>query len=90
MKIARENLKEFIYNTNGKIFTIEFVKKNGEHRVMNCRLGVKKYLRGGRNNVTGLDKPYIIVFDLKNKQYRAVNLRTARKIKFKNIEYEVI
>jgi len=31
----------------GKFFTIKFVKKNGELRELNGRLGVKKHLKGG-------------------------------------------
>jgi hypothetical protein len=39
-----EKVKEMV---GSKIFSVEFIKLNGEHRKMVCRLGVKKHLRGG-------------------------------------------
>ncbi len=54
----------------GKIFTAKFVKKDGEFRTINCRLGVKKHLKGGRNY--NVDDANITVFDLKNKGYRNI------------------
>ncbi len=37
-------MRGFLRGTNGKLMTVEFVKKNGEHRVMTCMTGVKKHL----------------------------------------------
>lgn len=70
---------EKILNSNGKIFTVEFLKKDGSLRTLNGRLGVKKYLKGG---TCTLDQDqYIIVFDLQNKVYRAVNKFTIQSVK---------
>ena len=90
MKIARENLKDFIKKTNGKFFTAEFHKKDGTVRKMNARLGVKKYLKGGENKVEGIDRPYITVYDVKAKGYRTINLHTTEKIKFGKEVWEVV
>tara|TARA_R100000093_G_C1921921_1_gene65913 strand:- start:470 stop:793 length:324 start_codon:yes stop_codon:yes gene_type:complete len=54
----------------GKFFTAKFVKKDGEFRTMNCRLGVTKHLKGGKNYNATSDN--ITVFDLKNKGYRNI------------------
>lgn len=44
--VSRETLIRKIKETKGKFFTVVFVKKsNGQRRVMNCRLGVKKFLK---------------------------------------------
>lgn len=60
-----------ILNSNGKIFTVTFTKKDGTIRVLNGRLGVTKHLKGGECT---LDKDrFIIVYDLKSEGYRAVD-----------------
>ena len=39
-------LQKVLVDTNGKIFTAHFIKKNGEIRVINCRLNVTKHIKG--------------------------------------------
>jgi hypothetical protein len=60
--------------TAGKFFTVSFVKKDGSLRVMNCRLGVKKHLKGGVSNLDA--SQYLTVYDMQAEGYRAVNLAT--------------
>jgi hypothetical protein len=60
-----------ILQSNGKIFTVKFIKKDGTIRKLNGRLGVEKYLKGG--NCTLSKEKFIIVYDLQAKGYRAVN-----------------
>ena len=62
---------ERILNSNGKIFTVTFVKKDGSIRVLNGRLGVTKHLKGGQCTLNK-DK-FIIVYDLKSEGYRAID-----------------
>lgn len=54
----------------GKFFTVEFIKQDGSLREMNCRLGVKKHLKGGTKTLTD---NYICVYDVKSNGYRAVD-----------------
>jgi len=70
---------EKILNSNGKIFTVTFIKKDGSIRELNGRLGVVKHLKGGVSTLDA-DK-YITVFDLKSKAYRAVNKLTIQSVK---------
>lgn len=65
------NKVERILNSNGKIFTVTFVKKDGSIRVLNGRLGVTKHLKGGACTIDK-DK-FIIVYDLKSEGYRAID-----------------
>ena len=44
-KITSETAKQIIHDTDGKIFSVSFTKKDGSHREMNARLGVKKHLK---------------------------------------------
>lgn len=73
------NKKTFKKLVGSKFFTVKFTKKDGSTRVMNCRLGVKKHLKGGvkRYDASNL----VTVYDLKSKGYRTVNLNTLQEIK---------
>ena len=48
---TRQTLIKLIEFLNGQFFTIEFIKKDGTLRVMNCRTGVKKYLSNTGKNI---------------------------------------
>ena len=65
------NKVERILNSNGKIFTVTFVKKDGSIRVLNGRLGVTKHLKGGDCKLN--KEKFIIVYDLKSEGYRAID-----------------
>lgn len=72
--MEKQALDSIIDATEGRIFSVVFIKKYGTERKMIARLGVTKYLKGG--NAT-LDKDqYIIAFDLVKKAYRAINRDT--------------
>jgi len=77
--MKREVLRNLIDNAKGRIFTATFVKKDGEVRVMNCRTGVTKGTKGGRNNLEG--KPnYVSVYDVQRKSYKTLNVDTLKSI----------
>ena len=59
-----------LLNSNGKIVSVTFTKKDGSTRVMNCRLGVTKHLKGGSSTLD--PEKYITVYDLQSKGYRAI------------------
>ena len=44
--ITTNEAKQLIYNNNCKIFSVEFIKKDGSHRLMNARLQVQKGVKG--------------------------------------------
>ena len=45
MNITINKAKELIHHPNGQIFSSTFIKKNGQHRLMNARLKVSKGLK---------------------------------------------
>lgn len=64
---------KWIEESNGKIIGIRFVKRtDGTIREMNCRLGVKKYLKGGEKAYDAKEKGLITVFDMQKKGYRSI------------------
>ena len=66
-----EVLKSIGENT---ICTVKFMKKNGEMRTLNGRLGVKKALKGGQKAFDDADYNLITIYDLKAQGYRSFNV----------------
>lgn len=85
-----DEARELIRATKGKIFTVTFVKRsNGDRRMMNCRLGVKKYLHGGELPYWPDDHNLIPVFDLKKNDYRMISADTLESLKIGNDVYMI-
>jgi hypothetical protein len=70
----REEIRRKIKESNGRFFSIKFIKKDGTTREMLCRTDVKKHLRGGENNNPNLGESQIVVYDIQKKGYRTINL----------------
>jgi hypothetical protein len=89
--ISKLEAAQKIRDTKGQIFTVTFIKKsNGEKRVMNARLGVKAYLKGGVLPYDPNTKGVIPVYDIQSKEYRMINIQGIINLKAKGIEYNVI
>lgn len=73
-----EFIKQVLRATDGKFFTVTFIKKDGSVRVMNCRLGVKKHLKGGTSTLDA--EKFLTVWDTQAKGYRAVNFDTVQSV----------
>ena len=87
--ITKPEAKQMIKDTKGKFFTVTFTKKDGTTRVMNARLGVRAYLKGGELPYDPESKGLIPVFDIPKKEYRMVNINTITKLKIGNNTYDV-
>lgn len=74
-----KNLERIIQESNGKIITVKFIKKDGSERVLNGRLGVKKFLKGGEKTVD--PSKFITIYDLQNEGYRNINRETILEVK---------
>ena len=90
-KISRKDILQLIEENRNPntIFSVVFLKKNGEIRHMNCMLGVKKHLKGGKLKFSPREKGYVVVLDTKKKAYRMINLETIHNITSKGVEYYV-
>ena len=75
---ARQHfIKSFLEEaSDGKAFTVEFVKKNGEVRVMNARLGVKKGLTGRGMKYNPVKRGLLPVYDMQKQARRMINFDT--------------
>lgn len=88
---TRQTLLKLIENLNGQFFTVEFVKKDGTLRTMNCRTGVKKYLSNNGKTIKithPIDNGILRVFDVKKDAYRSINLDTVKKINLNKVSYK--
>ena len=90
-KIKRRDILELIQENRNPntIFSVVFLKKSGEIRRMNCMLGVKKHLKGGKLKFNPLVRGYLVVLDTQKKAYRMINLNTISSITSKGVEYHV-
>jgi len=90
--INKERAKELIEQSNNKIFSAEFTKKDGSHRLMNARLGVKKGLKENPKPQPYDPKKYnlIRVYDMQINKYRMINLETLKKLSINKIIYKII
>ena len=68
-------LRQFV-GENGQIFSVDFIKKDGSVRTMNCRLGVKSKLKGGRTKYDAEARNLLTVFDMQKGAYRTINADT--------------
>jgi len=87
--ISLEDAKNLLKNTKGKFFTVTFIKKDGTERVMNARLGVKVYLKGGTLAYDAESKGLLPVYDMKAKDYRMININTITQVKIGNNTYDI-
>ena len=71
------------------IFSVVYLKKSGEIRRMNCMLGVKKHLKGGKLKFNPREMGYLVVLDTQKKAYRMINLNTISNITSKGVDYYV-
>lgn len=79
------DLAKVIECSEGRFLTVEFTKKDGSIRNLNCRLGVTKFLRGGECT---LDRSkFVIVYDMQKHDYRAVNRETILSVKIDGVKF---
>lgn len=67
-------MDDLLLSSDGKMVSVQFVKKDGSLRTLNGRLGVKKHLKGGVSTLN--PDQYVTIYDVQNKGYRAVNRKT--------------
>lgn len=86
-KTVLELLNSYVDDT-GKIFTVEFVKRtNGEVRRLNCRMGVKKHLKGGGPAYDFGSKGLVPVFDMQKGEYRCFPLDAVNELVIDGVVY---
>lgn len=90
VEIRREELGEILRWTNGRFYTVSFVKKDGTLRTMNTRTGVHIDLKGGENLAVKYHSNLKVAYDIKKHAYRMINLDTIFQIKYNHKTYKVV
>ena len=75
---------------NGRIFSVQFTKKNGEHRNMLCRRGVSKGVNGNGARYNAISKALLHVYDMHKGVWRSINFETINQISLNGHQYRVI
>ena len=57
---------------SGRFFSVLFVKQDGSIRKMNCRGGVRKFLKNADAAPRKAPEGVVIVFDVKAMEYRSI------------------
>jgi hypothetical protein len=74
-RIDRRRAMEFLWGeTQGRIVSVYFEKKDGTMREMTCRRGVKRHLRGGDLPYDPKPRMLVPVFDMNLGEYRTINV----------------
>jgi len=76
-----DKLQNEIDNTKGTFFSAKFIKRDGSTRVMLCRNGVKKGLKGGTLKYNPRERGNAVVWDLNKSAYRTIPLARVTKLK---------
>ena len=91
MNITTDKAKELIQQTNGRIFSSTFIKKNGEHRLLTGRIKVSKGLKEDAK-----PRPYdpskynlICVYDMTKQSYRMININTLLTLSINKNTYTI-
>jgi len=90
--LTKDEAKRKVEDYDGsQVFTVTFVKRStGEKRVMNCRKGVVKHLKGGEQKYDPAKKNLVTVFDMQKGQYRTIALESIMKIAMQGEVFDVI
>jgi hypothetical protein len=76
---------------NGQFCAISFIKRtDGNFRVMNCRVGVKRYVSGEGLRFDPVEKDLIQVFDVKKHAYRFVPIEGIVRVNANRCSYRFI
>ncbi len=87
--IGVSKARELMEQSNGAFFTVMFIKKNGDYREMNCRLGVSKGVNGTGRSFEPSDYDLLGVFDIQKDAHRMINLRTVVGLNISKENYKV-
>ena len=90
LTISIDNAKKMMEKSNGKIFTVCFIKKtDGTYREMNARIGVTKGVTGQGKKFNDADYGLLTVYDMQKRAFRSVSLRNIVALRTKGNQYKV-
>lgn len=88
--VHRTQVKTLIDALDGRFVGVDFVKQDGQVRKLNGRLGVTSFQSGGVNKVEADSRPYLTMFDVRQMDYRSVNLATLCSLRADRHVYSIV
>ena len=89
--INKDKAKELINKSNGRIFAATFTKKDFTKRLINARLKVNYQSKTSRQRpYDPSTKGLICVYDMINKGFKMINLRTLDTLSINKNKYIVL
>jgi len=89
--IDRDKAKELINQSNGRIFSAVFIKKDNTHRLINARIKVNYKPKTDRQRPYEPSKKGLIcVYDMLKKGHRMINLQTLDTLSINKKKYLVL
>jgi hypothetical protein len=89
--LKADEVGQFLYDLNGKFFTIEFVKRTtGEVRKMTATTNYQSKLAGGEATYDFGEKKLIPVWDLAKQAFRSIPLDAVLTINAKGDTYKIV
>ena len=86
--ITQHKAKEIIKENKYKFFTAHFIKKDNTKRILNFMTGVKYKPKTNKKRQYNPNKYNLInVYDLKNKGFKMINLKTLYKLNINKTKY---
>ena len=73
----------------GKIFSVTFIKKNGEERVMTARMGVRKSVTVIGMKYDARSKGLLPVYEMQKYAYRMIIAETIKSVRCDGTEIKV-
>jgi len=89
MEAQKSEIIERLKQTNGKIFFVEFKKKNGETRRMTARLNVSKGVKGIGMSYNPAEKDLMCVYNMDKNGFRMINLGGIQMASMFGAQYRV-
>lgn len=90
MKVHKTKLAQLFNDLDGRIASVDFIKKDGTFRTMVFRLHVSKYVKGSdKQAVARYDTSYVTAFDMTKHAYRNINLDTVISVRANGLTYIV-
>lgn len=86
--VKTPNIFDAIVNTNGKLFEVVFIKKDGSLRKLLGKYGITRHLKK-KNSKSFLRKDSIVVFDCEKKGYRTVKVDQVKSFSCGNVSLGV-
>tara|TARA_R110000822_G_scaffold165828_1_gene306337 strand:+ start:131 stop:412 length:282 start_codon:yes stop_codon:yes gene_type:complete len=88
--ITKKAAFELLENSNGRIFSARFKKKDNTIRNITCRIEVKKGIKFVGRTFNPKEKNLLGVYDMQKQGFRFININTLQHIKLDKKEYKTI